>query len=179
MNINIHSHLEGFTFNPSLFEEQNLRAKTKIDYISIDGKEYPRFTNEYWTSQQRQSNSIHEISYRACFKAQLPRFFIEILTKRGDTVYDPFSGRGTTAIESAILGRNVVANDINPLSAIFILPRLNIPNIRDIATRLREIPIIESRDKLDLSMFYHEKTQQEIKSLRKVLEKTKRIRRGG
>ena len=43
--------------------------------------------NEYWTSGQRQANSLHEISYRACFKPQLPKFFIERLTKVGDGVY--------------------------------------------------------------------------------------------
>jgi hypothetical protein len=36
--------------------------------------------NEFWTSGQRQSHSLHEISYRACFKAQLPEFLIERLT---------------------------------------------------------------------------------------------------
>ena len=46
--------------------------------------------NEYWTSRQRQAHSLHEISYRACFKPQLPRFFIDRLTQLGDAVYDPF-----------------------------------------------------------------------------------------
>src|SRR4051794_1805062 len=58
--------------------------------------EIPVFTNEFWTAKQRAGNSLHEISYRACFKPQLPRFFIERLTKPGDRVYDPFMGRGTT-----------------------------------------------------------------------------------
>ena len=26
------------------------------------------YVNDYWTSAQRQSNSLHEISYRACFR---------------------------------------------------------------------------------------------------------------
>lgn len=51
--------------------------------------------NEFWTSGQRQAHSIHEVSYRACFKPQLPEFFIKRLTKPGDAVYDPFMGRGT------------------------------------------------------------------------------------
>src|SRR5512138_3707763 len=38
-----------------------------------------RFTNEFWTSRQRQAAAIHEVSYRACFKPQLPRFFIDHL----------------------------------------------------------------------------------------------------
>ncbi|MDO9033795.1 MAG: DNA methyltransferase, partial [Methanoregula sp.] len=64
-----------------------------------------KYTNEFWTSRQRQSSSIHEISYRACFKPQLPRFFIHHLTKKGDIVYDPFSGRGTSVIEAGLSGR--------------------------------------------------------------------------
>src|SRR5512140_2994448 len=56
----------------------------------------PTFVNEFWTAKQRQASSLHEVSYRACFKPQLPRFFIERLTKPGEIVYDPFMGRGTT-----------------------------------------------------------------------------------
>jgi hypothetical protein len=39
-----------------------------------DGVSY--FVNEFWTSGQRQAHALHEISYRACFKPQLPEFFI-------------------------------------------------------------------------------------------------------
>ena len=85
----------------------------------------PVYEAELWTSRQRQASSIHEISYRACFKPQLPAYFIERLTQEGDVVYDPFSGRGTTAIEAALRGRNVIANDVNPLSAILTRPRLD------------------------------------------------------
>ena len=71
---------------------------TIIKEILIWDKKIQQFVNEFWTSKQRQSNSLHEISYRACFKAELPRFFIESLTNIGDIVYDPFSWRWTTAI---------------------------------------------------------------------------------
>ena len=75
--------------------------------------------------------SIHEISYRACFKPQLPRFFIERLTRAGDVVYDPFSGRGTTVIEAGLLGRQVIANDANPLSRIMTEPRFFPPTLEE------------------------------------------------
>ena len=65
----------------------------------------PTFVNEFWTSKQRAASSLHEISYRACCKPQLPRFFIERLTKAGEVVYDPFMGRGTTLVEAALLAR--------------------------------------------------------------------------
>ena len=55
-------------------------------------------------SKQRAASSLHEVSYRACFKPQLPRFFIERLTEPGDVVYDPFMGRGTTVGRSRAAG---------------------------------------------------------------------------
>ena len=76
----------------------------------------PVYLNEFWTSKQRAAHSLHEISYRACFKPQLPRFFINRLTKENDVVYDPFMGRGTTVIEAALLNRVPVGCDIYPLS---------------------------------------------------------------
>jgi len=100
----------------------------------------PKYTNEFWTSRQRQASSIHEISYRACFKPQLPRFFIDLLTRKGDIVYDPFSGRGTTVIEAGISGRDVYANDANPLSRIMTEPRFSPPGIAGVEKRLASIP---------------------------------------
>ena len=81
------------------------------------------FVNEYWTSGQRQAHGLHEISYRACFKPQLPAFFIDRLTRPGDVVYDPFMGRGTTPLEAALRGRVPIGNDINPLSSLLLRPR--------------------------------------------------------
>lgn len=148
-----------------------LTSKTKTEYININGNKIPVYTNEFWTSKQRQASSIHEISYRACFKPQLPRFFINLLTQKGDIVYDPFSGRGTTAIEAGILGRNIVSNDINPLSRILTLPRFFVPNVIEVKERLKDITYdMKVRADIDLSMFYHPKTEAEIVSLKNYLK---------
>ncbi|MBI2865758.1 MAG: hypothetical protein HYX99_00140 [Chloroflexi bacterium] len=77
---------------------RNLEKRTNIEYFTVEGRWYPKYINEYWTAQQRQANPLHEIAYRACFIPQLPRFFIELFTRTGDVVYDPFAGRGTTAL---------------------------------------------------------------------------------
>src|SRR5262245_22159154 len=87
------------------------------------------FVNEFWTARQRQAHSLHEVSYRACFKPQLPRFFIERLTAPGDVVYDPFMGRGTTLIEAALMNRVPYGCDVNPLSKVLCEPRLQPPAI--------------------------------------------------
>ena len=125
------------------------------------------YVNEFWTAKQRAAHSLHEISYRACFKPQLPRFFIERLTSPGDTVYDPFMGRGTTPLEAALLGRVPIANDINPLSALLLKPRLNPPRIEQVAERLGNIPFGDAEETPeDLLVFYHPETLREISALK-------------
>src|SRR5437868_4682366 len=103
--------------------------RTSTQVLSLDDNEnaVPVFVNEFWTSKQRAASSLHEISYRACFKPQLPRFFIERFTKPGDLVYDPFMGRGTTVVEAALLDRTPAGCDVNPLSAVIAAPRLSPP----------------------------------------------------
>jgi DNA modification methylase len=130
----------------------------------------PVYEQEFWTSKQRQANPLHEVSYRGCFKPQLPAYFIDRLSKPGDVIYDPFSGRGTTAVEAALMGRNVIANDINPLSAILTLPRLEAPLIASIDVRLRAIKVsAKQKNDIDLSMFYHPDTERELLNLRAYL----------
>ena len=131
----------------------------------------PVYRGEFWTAKQRQAASIHEVSYRACFKPQLPAYFISRLTAPGDVVYDPFSGRGTTAVEAALHNRRVIANDINPLSAILTRPRLELPDLEAIAARLAAIDFATRPNvDLDLSMFFHADTLQEIAALRAYLQ---------
>lgn len=146
--------------------------KTKVSLLSDKKDKIPNFQNEFWTAKQRKSSSLHEISYRACFKAELPRFFIELLTKEADVIYDPFSGRGTTVVEAALNGRNIISNDVNPLSKILTEPRLEIPEISEVSRRLEKIKIDRKLSSdLDLSMFYEKQTLQEILSLKNYLEK--------
>jgi len=147
---------------------------TETAHIATDEPSIRYVEQEFWTSRQRQASSLHEISYRACFKPQLPRYFIERYTEPGDLVYDPFMGRGTTVIEAALLGRQVAGNDINPLSSIITLPRLCIATPHEVEKRLKEIPFTPNGEaEIDLSMFYHPETLAEIVSLRHYLAQRK------
>ena len=146
--------------------------KVVTKFVSAGGstREVPTFVNEFWTARQRQANSLHEVSYRACFKPQLPRFFIERLTQPGDLVYDPFMGRGTTPMEAALLDRTPVGNDANPLSVVMTRPRLAPPSLQQVAKRLESIPLDDPADlPEDLLVFYHPDTLRKISSLKKYL----------
>jgi DNA modification methylase len=168
------SYLLDYSLDDGKSKKQS--KQTIIEYFEVNEQKIPRFINEFWTSKQRQNNPIHEISYRACFKAELPRFFINLFTNENDIVYDPFAGRGTTIIEAALLNRNVISNDINPLSTILSRPRLSVPSINEVEERLSTINFTKGlKADLDLSMFYHPDTESEIISLRNYLiEKNKK-----
>jgi len=145
--------------------------QTKREFLPANGfGKVPVFINEFWTAKQRAASSLHEVSYRACFKPQLPRFFIERLTRPGDVVYDPFMGRGTTLIESALLGRIPCGCDINPLSHIFVRSRLNPPLLLDVEARLQQINFkLADECPEELLVFYHPETLMEICALKKYL----------
>lgn len=123
--------------------------------------------NEYWTSGQRQAHSLHEISYRACFKPQLPSFFISRLTQAGDAVYDPFMGRGTTLLEAFLLGCKPLGNDINPLSRALLEPRLEPPTIEEITERVDGLDLRAADEKYqELEVFFHKDTLTQIIALK-------------
>jgi len=150
-----------------LINSSEFKAQTELEIISG----IPYFINEFWTARQRQAHRLHEISYRACFKPQLPAFFINRLTAPGDIVYDPFMGRGTTPLEAALRGRIPFGNDTNPLSRAFIEARINVPTLDQIQDRLTLIPWADFSDIThhDLLAFYHPTTLAHIEGLRRWL----------
>ena len=148
------------------FEKGTIKGSTEMR-VGDEVKLVDTFINEFWTSKQRVANSLHEISFRACFKPQLPRFFIERMSQPGDFVYDPFSGRGTTLIEAALLGRIPLGCDVSPLSPIMTFPRLHPPFLEEVEERLTLIDLNESVSyPEELLVFYHQKTLKQICALR-------------
>ncbi len=127
----------------------------------------PYYVNEFWTAGQRRSHSIHEVSYRACFKAQLPEFFIARLTRVGDTVFDPFMGRGTTPVQAALMDRCAYGNDINPLSLMLTRPRLGPITLEQIRGALCNVNWSSGEiARKDLLAFYHPTTLRKLEALR-------------
>ena len=156
----------------SFREFGNSTEVTETVAATFEGKQLrvPTYVNEFWTAKQRAAHSLHEISYRACFKPQLPRFFIERLTRPGEVIYDPFMGRGTTLIEAGLLNRVPVGCDVSPLSVLLCRPRLNPATLEQVARRLAQIDFADA-DEIgeDLLVFYHPETLREICALKKYL----------
>ncbi|MBK6871320.1 MAG: hypothetical protein IPK24_19060 [Kineosporiaceae bacterium] len=85
------------------------------------------------------------------FPPQLARYVIEWLTKPGDTVYDPFSGRGTTPLEALMLGRRAVASDANPLAVALSRSKTAIPSYQQVSSRLKTLTEEYSASDIDIS----------------------------
>ena len=60
---------------------------TEVSEHVFDDRTIPVYENEYWTAKQRDGHSLHEVSYRACYKPQLPGFFIHRFCNETDAVY--------------------------------------------------------------------------------------------
>lgn len=122
---------------------------------------------EYWSTDQRCGHSLHEIPYRACFKPELARFFIDQFTVRGEIVYDPFMGRGTTPVEAALSSRIAMGSDANPLSEMLAAPRFDPPSIEEITDWLRHFDWSRDIDMpAELLAFFSSETLRKICLLR-------------
>lgn len=160
-------HGVGGVLADELREFAEFESATSCSELVADGIRVPMFTNEFWTSAQREGHSLHEVSYRACFKPSLPAFFIERLSAPGDRVLDPFMGRGTTPLEAALRGRVPCGNDVNPLSVMLVRPRLQPPALTAVQRRLAEIDLrYDGPLEDDLLVFFHPETLGELCALR-------------
>jgi hypothetical protein len=110
-----------------------------------------------WSTQSTRSfDPWHSMcSYLGAFPPSLASYFIKYFTKRGGIVMDPFSGRGTTALEARLLNRNSIATDLNPIAlALSHAKNAELEQV-DILTRIGELEL-----KYDYALYQAEATAQ-------------------
>jgi len=102
-------------------EQKNLIKKKGSYYKSI----YGQYTDYFQIIQKNQTRSVNQYlthwiyPYKGKFHPQMIRALLNIIgLKEGDTVFEPFSGSGTTALEAQLLGINFIGIDISPLCVI-------------------------------------------------------------
>jgi DNA modification methylase len=77
-------------------------------------KESEVWTDSLWIIPERDKSGKHNGFYHGNFVPQIPHQLILRYSKKGDVVFDPFVGSGTTAYEAESLGRNFIGVDIQP-----------------------------------------------------------------
>jgi len=100
-------------------------------------------------------------------------------TRRGEWVFDPFSGRGTTVFESLLNGRPAAGTDTNPVAACVSGAKADPPTMQAVLSRVTELETLfkskpRAVQETDSDLFflwcYHESTLAEIEFLRATLE---------
>ncbi|MDQ3130404.1 MAG: site-specific DNA-methyltransferase [Acidobacteriota bacterium] len=71
-------------------------------------------TDSLWLIRERDKSGKHENIYHGNFVPQIPNQLIRRFTKKGETVFEPFTGSGTTLFECEKLDRKYIGFDINP-----------------------------------------------------------------
>ncbi|MDQ3801132.1 MAG: DNA adenine methylase [Acidobacteriota bacterium] len=79
-----------------------------------DWKDSDINTDSLWLINERDKSGKHENIYHGNFIPQIPNQLIRRYTKKGETIFEPFMGSGTTLFECEKLGRKYIGFDINP-----------------------------------------------------------------
>jgi site-specific DNA-methyltransferase (adenine-specific) len=74
-----------------------------------------RLIRHRWYGMIRASERAHSERYHPTQKpVAVMKWIIELTTKGGDTIFDPFMGSGTTGVACLQLGRNFIGCEIDP-----------------------------------------------------------------
>ncbi len=79
-------------------------------------KHLKRVDWDFVSNNPTESAGLHW--YPGNFVPEIPGAIIDLLSERGDWVFDPFGGIGTTALAAIVRGRSAVSCDSNPVASL-------------------------------------------------------------
>jgi DNA modification methylase len=88
------------------------RQKMKHRLNSLDGKTWTRYSISIWDLGKTKEET--RLQHPALFPQDLVKRLIEIYTKPGNVILDPFAGSGSTLIAAQNLGRKGIGFEITP-----------------------------------------------------------------
>lgn len=148
---------------------------SKLALKVVESQPLYRREIELWSDgSEKDSHSLHyALSYPEAFRPEIPAYFINNFSKKGDVVLDPFCGGGTTALEAALKGRIPYASDLNGLAVRITDAKLHPADITDVTLFLQRVnlrrPVALKAFNEIFSAFYDLDTFREIANLRAYL----------
>ena len=108
------------TFNPIMEKCKNAGLEIKANKKHLDIKEKRKITNNHIVKKDRYMYNVWDIAvssnntiHTAAFPLELARNHILTWSNKGDLVFEPFLGSGTTVVAAIELERNFIGCELN------------------------------------------------------------------
>jgi len=126
-------------------------------------------------------SSIHQLSpYVGKLKSGMVRVLLDLYSQPHDTVLDPFCGSGVVPLESVLMGRNTIANDLSPYAYVLTLGKLSAPSTKrealthasSLLSEVRNLVPAIGLDEIPawVREFFHPETLKEVLAAIKILK---------
>jgi len=130
-----------------------MEKATKIELEALPGEQLRLLREErieldsrLWSgSFNAKESSMQQLApYVGKLKSGMVRVLIELYSRPGDVVLDPFCGAGVVPLECVIMGRHAIANDLSPYAYVITRGKLSAPfskqeALRELEHALQEI----------------------------------------
>jgi DNA modification methylase len=98
--------------------------------------------------------------YIGSFSQALAEYFIRVYSNVGDAILDPFSGRGTVAMQALYHQRNVICNDLSAYSNTLCHSILYLPHMADVVNYIDELELYINKNYGEISAEYYGKGEE-------------------
>lgn len=153
---------------------ENLSPEQIINEFSKANWKNPPFKFQNW------ANWLHRMSaYVGKIKPGMAHWLIQIASKEGDVILDPFCGIGTIPLEADLLGRRAIGVDLNPYAYTISRAKFNRRPIKEHlewldSVELNNNDVDTSKCSKFMKKFYHPDTLKEIIAIRDLIIKKKK-----
>jgi DNA modification methylase len=110
----------------------------------LDGRKWTRYSISIWEISKTPKEA--KLGHPAMFPMELCSRLIDVYTKKGDVVLDPFMGSGSTVVVAKIKERKAIGFDVNPQFITLAESRLKQQNIVQQDIKKPEIYCDDSRN---------------------------------
>jgi DNA modification methylase len=112
----------------------------------LDGKTWTRYSISIWEISKKPEET--KLKHPAMFPMELCSRLIDIYTKKGDVVLDPFMGSGSALVVARDKGRKAIGCDINPRFVSLAKKRLSQQKLVQSEIEQAEVHCADSRNLL-------------------------------
>ncbi len=133
--------------------------------------------NSWKQAGRRWGSPLHRLMSRSgSFPPSLARWAVETYSEKGETILDPFCGKGTLPLEACIADRFGLGNDLAPEAYVVSRAKVNPVTLRDVrewvlrASREMRPDAVSIYDvEEDVRVFYSSQTLRQILAVREML----------